>query len=446
MKPNKTDTSQSELFKSRLSNQLNPKGPLFILSQQINWSVFEKEFGSFYRAGPGQPPKPIRLMVGLMMLQHMHGLSDEQVVHQWVQNPYWQYFCGYDYLQWDLPIDPSSMTRWRKRLGIENLEKILAETIMTALKTEAAAPKDLKRVIADTTVMEKNIAFPTDSKLLNRAREQLVDLASECGLKLRQSYARVGRFAALNTGRYAHAKQFKRMRKEVKKLKNYLGRTVRDIERQIKDSLDLQRTFADLLDKAKQLLSQEKTSKDKLYSLHAPEAYCISKGKAGKPYEFGCKVSLVLPHKQGLALSSQALHENQYDGHTLSSSLKKAEKMTQTSIEQAFVDKGYKGHDVEGTKVYISGQKRGMTRTLKKHLKRRSAIEPHIGHMKSEGKLRRNYLKGAIGDAFNAVLCAIGHNLRLIWRHIRSLFVLIWAYLFGNIEIQNDTNQLLLAA
>ena len=313
MKPKKTDTSQSELFKSRLSTQLNPKDPLFILSHQINWSAFEKEFGSFYRAGPGQPPKPIRLMVGLMMLQHMHGLSDEQVVHQWVQNPYWQYFCGYDYLQWELPSDPSSMTRWRKRLGIENLEKILSETIMTALKTEAAAPKDLKRVIADTTVMEKNIAFPTDSKLLNRAREQLVDLASECGLKLRQSYARVGRFAALNTGRYAHAKQFKRMRKEVKKLKNYLGRTVRDIERQIKDSLDLQRTFADLLDKAKQLLSQEKTSKDKLYSLHAPEAYCISKGKAGKPYEFGCKVSLVLTHKQGLALSSQALHENQYD-------------------------------------------------------------------------------------------------------------------------------------
>jgi len=446
MKPNKIDTSQSELFKSRLSTQLNPKDPLFILSHQINWSIFEKEFGAFYRAGPGQPPKPIRLMVGLMMLQHMHGLSDEQVVHQWVQNPYWQYFCGYDYLQWELPSDPSSMTRWRKRLRIENLEKILAETIVTAVKTETVAPRDLKRVIADTTVMEKNIAFPTDSKLLNRAREQLVDLASDCGLKLRQSYTRVGKFAALNAGRYAHAKQFKRMRKEVKKLKNYLGRTVRDIERQLEKSLDLQGTFADLLDKAKQLLSQEKTSKDKLYSLHAPEAYCISKGKAGKPYEFGCKVSLVLTHKQGLALSSQALSENQYDGHTLKSCLKKAEAISQTTIEQAFVDKGYKGHGVEGTQVYISGQKRGMTRTLKKHLKRRSAIEPHIGHMKSEGKLRRNYLKGAIGDAFNALLGAIGHNLRLIWRTIRSLFVLIWAYLFGNLEIKNDTKQPLFAA
>lgn len=443
MKPNKTDTSQFELFKSRLSNQLNPRDPLFVLSHQINWSAFEEQFGPLYKDGPGQPPKPVRLMVGLMMLQHMHGLSDEQVVHQWVQNPYWQYFCGYDYLQWELPSDPSSLTRWRNRLGIENLEKILAETIITAVKTETVAPQDLKRVIADTTVMEKNITFPTDSKLLNRAREQLVELADECGLKLRQSYARVGKFSALNAGRYAHAKQFKRMRKEVKKLKNYLGRTVRDIERQIKDSRDLQVEFMDLLDKAKKLLSQEKTSKDKLYSLHAPEAYCISKGKAGKPYEFGCKVSLVLTHKQGLALSSQALPENQYDGHTLSRSLKKAEALAQTVIAQAFVDKGYKGHDVEGCHVYISGQKRGMTRTLKKHLKRRSAIEPHIGHMKSEGKLRRNYLKGTIGDAFNALLCAIGHNLRLIWRHIRSLFVLIWAYLFDELEIENDTNQLL---
>jgi IS5 family transposase len=445
MKPQKIDTTQSELFKNRLSNQLNPKDPLFILAHQINWSVFEEEFGTLYKAGPGHPPKPVRLMVGLMLLQHMNGLSDEQVVYQWVQNPYWQYFCGYDYLQWELPSDPSSMTRWRNRLGEENLEKILAETIVTAVRTQAVAPQDLKRVIADTTVMEKNISFPTDSKLLNRAREQLVDKAAEAGLNLRQSYARVGKFAALNAGRYAHAKQFKRMRKEVKKLKNYLGRTVRDIERQIKDSVDLQIEFADLLDKAKQLLSQEKKSKDKLYSLHAPEAYCMSKGKAGKPYEFGCKVSLVLTHKQGLALSSQALHENQYDGHTLDSSLKKAEKLSQVLIEQAFVDKGYKGHGIEDKQIYISGQKRGMTRTLKKHLKRRSAIEPHIGHMKSEGKLRRNYLKGTIGDALNALLCAIGHNMRMIWRHIRSLFALILLCLFDNFEIKNDRDEALIA-
>ena len=264
-----------------------------------------------------------------------------------------------------------------------------------------------------------------------------VVLASKCGLKLRQTYARIGRFAALNAGRYAHAKQFKRMKKEVKKLKNFLGRTVRDVERQIQGVPDLQEIFTDLLAMSKRLLSQDKKSKDKLYSLHAPEVYCISKGKAGKSYEFGCKVSLVLTHKQGLALCSQALATNQYDGHVLDSSLKRAEAISQTCIEQAFVDKGYKGHGITDKQVYISGQKRGMTRTLKRHLKRRSAIEPHIGHMKSEGKLRRNYLKGTLGDTLNALLCAIGHNMRMIWRKIRSLFVFIWICLFNNLRIKN---------
>jgi transposase, IS5 family len=438
MKPLKINTAQSELFKNRLSNQLNPREPLFILSGQINWAVFEETFGAEYTDGPGQPPKPIRLMVGLMMLQHMHGLSDEQVVNQWVQNPYWQYFCGYDYLQWELPSDPSSMTRWRNRFGEEGLEKILAETIVTAVKTETVAPKDLKKVIADTTVMEKNISFPTDSKLLNRAREQLVNLALENGLKLRQTYLRNGKAAALNAGRYAHAKQFKRMKKEVKRLKNYLGRVTRDIERKIKGSLDLQTKFAQLLSMSHRLLAQEKKSSNKLYSLHAPEAYCIAKGKAGKPYEFGCKVSLVLTHKQGLALASMALPQNEFDGHTLSKSLQKAEALSRTKLEEGFVDKGYKGHGEENVKIYISGQKRGMTKALKKRLKRRSAIEPQIGHMKSEGKLRRNFLKGTIGDALNAILCAIGHNMRMILRKIRSLFVLIWIRLLRSIKIEID--------
>lgn len=438
MKPNKIDTAQSNLFMNRLSNQLNPRDPLFMMASEVNWSFFEEAFSSHYPDGPGQPPKPVRLMIGLMLLQHMNGLSDEQVVHQWVHNPYWQYFCGYDYLQWDFPCDPSSLTRWRARLGEEGVEKILGQTIVTALKTQTVTPQDLKRVISDTTVMEKNITFPTDTKLLNKAREKLVTLASKFGLKLRQTYARLGRFAALNAGRYAHAKQFKRMRKEVKKLKNFLGRTVRDVERQVQGIPDLQEIFTDLLMMSNRLLSQDKKSKDKLYSLHAPEAYCMSKGKAGKPYEFGCKVSLVLTHKQGLALCSQALGENRYDGHVLADSLKRAEAIAQTSIEQVFVDKGYKGHGITDKQVYISGQKRGMTQALKKHLKRRSAIEPHIGHMKSEGKLRRNYLKGTLGDTLNALLCAIGHNMRMIWRKIRSLFVIIWVCLFNNLGIKNE--------
>ena len=204
MKAQKINTSQDDLFKTRLSTQLNPRNALFILSHQINWSFFEEAFGVHFPEGPGQPPKPIRLIVGLLMLEHMHGLSDDQVVAQWTENPYWQYFCGYDHFQWRLPVDSSSLTRWRGRLGQEGLEKILSETIATAVRTKTVAPSDLKKVIADTTVMEKNVSYPTDSKLLNRAREQLVRLASQQGIKLRQTYARLGRWAALQASRYAH--------------------------------------------------------------------------------------------------------------------------------------------------------------------------------------------------------------------------------------------------
>jgi IS5 family transposase len=442
MKPAKIDTSQSDLFRERLSNQLNPQEPLFILAGQINWSWLEEAFGKEFTQGPGQPPKPIRLMVGLMMLQHMNGLSDEEVVNQWVQNPYWQYFCGFDTFQWKVPADGSSMTRWRKRIGQEGVEKILSQTIVVALRTETVVSKDLRTVIADTTVMEKNITFPTDSKLLNRAREKLTTLAIKNGLTLRQTYKRKGPQAAINAGRYAHAKQFKRMRKEIKKLKNYLGRVTRDIGRKIKGSVALEETFSDLLGMANRLLSQKKDSTHKLYSLHAPETYCVAKGKAHKTYEFGCKVSLVLTHKQGLALASIALAENEFDGHTLHKSLQKAEDLSGFKIVEGFVDKGYKGHGVTDTKIYMSGQKRGITQSIKKRLKRRSAIEPHIGHMKSDGNLRRNFLKGLLGDTLHALLCAVGHNLRMILRKIISLFILFIVNLLAPLRLQNHPHKL----
>lgn len=425
-KPRKIETRQDDLFRTRLSTQLNPKHPLFILTNQIDWPKLEAGFAPLYQAELGYPPLPIRLMVGLMMLQHMEGLSDEQIVMKWIENPYFQYFCGYDHFQWDLPINPSSLTRWRQRIGEKGVEKILGATIDVAKKTNHVTEKDCAQVIADTTVMEKAITHPTDSKLLNRAREKLVALAKKQGLNLRQSYTRVGRDAFSQSCRYGHAGQYKRMAKQVKKLKTYLGRVVRDIER--KAGEEIKPFFADLLDKAKRLLSQTKNSPDKLYSLHAPEVECIAKGKAHKRYEFGCKVSLVVTHKQGLVLSSQALHGNPYDGHTLQTALSHAESMSGVKIQRSFVDQGYKKHGVEDAQVIMAKQK-GLTHSLKRALKRRNAIEPHIGHMKSEGKLGRNYLQGKIGDTLNALLVAIGHNLRLILNYIRCLFAFIISFL-----------------
>ena len=436
MKASRIDNRQEELFQPRLSGQLNQKNELMILSRLIPWDSLESEFSDLYQSNGsvgGQPPKPIRLMIGILLLQHLHNLSDEQVVRGWVENPYWQHFCGYDFLQWEFPINPSSLTRFRQRLGFVRLEKILSLTIAVAVKSEAVKVKDLKKVIVDTTVMPKNIEFPTDSKLYDKARERLVKLAAKNGIALRQNYNLVAKTLLRKISGYLHAKQMKRARKAIKHLRTIVGRVVRDVERKIdssSSSKNLSEIFTPTLVQTKRLLAQERKGKNKLYSLHEPDVACISKGKAHKRYEFGCKVSITTTHKQGLVISSQALPKNPHKGHALKPALESSERITGVEIESAFVDRGYKGHGVESdplrnhTKIFISGQRRGITKSLKKQLKRRSAIEPMIGHMKQEGKLGLCRLKGIIGDQINSLLTGVGHNLRLILNHIRKLLKL----------------------
>jgi IS5 family transposase len=440
MNPSKIDNSQDNLFRSRLSNQLNPKHEMMILSKMINWDDLEVEFSSFHADSGkgGQPPKPVRLMVGLLLLQHLHSLSDEQVVRGFIENPYWQFFCGYDFLQWEFPIDPSSLTRFRNRIGSDAMNRILSLTIKVAVKSEAVAVKDLEKIIVDSTVMPKNIAFPTDSKLYAKARQNLVKLAGKHGITLRQNYNLVAKRLSFQIGRYLHAKQMKRARKAMKKLKVILGRVVRDVERKIALAADhqkiqLEKIFAPQITQTKRLLAQKRADKKKLYSLHEPNVDCISKGKARVRYEFGCKVSLTTTHKQGLVMASQAIAGNPYDGHTLKSAIEESQdncsKFTNIKIKSAFVDKGYKGHGIDpkesGINIFISGQKRHngkkLTQSIKKQLKRRSAIEPMIGHMKNDGRLGLGRLKGIIGDQINAILAAAGHNLRLILNHIRKM-------------------------
>lgn len=439
MQPSQIDNRQEDIFRGRLSSELNPKNELLVLSRLIPWKDLEVEFADLYQSNSsvgGQPPKPIRLMIGILLLQHLHNLSDEQVVRGWVENPYWQHFCGYDFLQWNFPINPSSLTRFRNRLGAARLEKILSLTVSVAVKSEAVAVKDLKKVIVDTTVMPKNIEFPTDSKLYDKARKRLVKLATKSGIELRQNYNLITKTLLRKISGYLHAKQMKRARRSIKHLKTIVGRVVRDVERKIKINPEqkirenLAEIFSPILNQTRQLLLQEKNSKNKIYSLHEPDVACISKGKARQRYEFGCKVSVTTTHKQGLVICSEGLLGNPYDGHTLKPALESSERITGVEIESAFVDKGYKGHGVESdplrnhTKIFISGQKKGITKSLKKQLKRRSAIEPMIGHMNQEGKLGLCRLKGIIGDQINALMTGVGHNLRLILNHIRKLLKL----------------------
>ena len=390
------------------------------LADLLDWSVFDKEFGPLYCPDNGCPGKPTRLLVGLHYLKHGYGLSDEAVVSGWVENPYWQYFCGEVYFQHEAPLDPSSLTRFRQRIGKTGCERILQVTVAAGVQSKAVKPRDFKRVTVDTTVQEKAVSYPTDSKLLNRSRERLVRLCHKQGVVLRQSYARTGPRALQKANRYGHAKQYRRLRREVKRLCTYLGRVVRDIERKIADNTAQQAVFADELALAKRLLAQQKQDKNKLYSLHAPEVECISKGKVAKRYEFGVKASIATTNKSNFVVGGMALPGNPYDGHTLTKALEQVRRLTGQAIDEAFVDRGYRGHDETGATVYISGQKRGIrTQRLKRSLKRRQAIEPVIGHLKSDGLLDRNYLKGTHGDQANVLLSCAGHNLRLILRRLR---------------------------
>lgn len=424
MGPLPSHPSSSELFRQPLIEMLNPKHPLVKLADVIDWTTIEQSFGAHFASTRGRPALPPRLVAGLLYLQHAYDCSDEAVVATWIENPYFQYFTGEIYFQTELPIDPSSLTRWRQRIGEEGVETMLAVTIDAARRIGFVKAASVDKVIVDTTVMPKAIAHPTDSRLLERSRQQLVKLAIEQGLSLRQNYNRQAPKLAAQIGRYAHAKQFKRMKKTLRALKTRVGRVHREVTRQLdRVAPPVRERAAELLARTGRILTQQTKDKHKLYAMHAPEVECISKGKARTPYEFGVKVSIATTLNEGLVVGMRSMPGNPYDGHTLEETLEQVGILAERAPTTAIVDKGYRGVEVEGVRILRSGQRRGITRTLKAMIKRRSAIEPTIGHMKMDGRLGRNPLKGALGDALHAVLCGAGHNLRLLMKKLR----LLWA-------------------
>jgi IS5 family transposase len=426
------DTGQTDLLRSRLDAIIDMGHPLVKLAATIDWKFLEQRFGAVYEDGTGRPPLPTRLMAGLAILKHSYDLSDEVLCECWVENPYYQFFCGEEFFQHRLVFDRSSLTRWRQRMGEERLQALLQESLSVATKTEAIKPSDLNRIIVDTTVQPKNVMFPTDARLLNRARETLVRLAQRGGIKLRQSYVRVGKFALIKHQRYAHAKQFKRANRALKKLGTYLGRVIRDVTRKLDGSIDpLSQIALDrMLRLSRRVLDQKQRQRGpKVYSLHAPEVECIGKGKAHRPYEFGVKVSVAttLSHAKGgqFVTHVKALPGNPYDGHTLKTVIPEIEALIGNTIERILLDKGYRGHNAPPDykfRVFISGQKRRVTSKIKRELRRRAAVEPVIGHLKAEHRMGRNYLWHRTGDAINAILAAIGYNFRRLIRWL-SLFL-----------------------
>ena len=344
------DSGQNDLFRARLDQIVDMDHSLAKLGRAIDWRFLETRFGAVYSDKAGHPPLPTRLMAGLSILKHMHDLSDEDLCVRWVENPYYQLFCGEEFFRHKLTFDRSSLTRWRQRMGEERLVALIQKSLSVATRTGAAKPADFSKVIVDTTVQPKAVAFPTDARLMHRARERLVKLARKTGVSLRQSYERVGKHALIAHQRYAHAKQFKRANRALKTIRTYLGRVIRDIVRRIEGEAELESVFAHPLMLACRVREQRQHQRGKkIYSLHAPEVECIGKGKAHRPYEFGVKLSIAtsLNRSRGgqFIAHAKALPGNPYDGHTLATVIPEIETQIGANLTRIVADRGYRGHN-----------------------------------------------------------------------------------------------------
>jgi len=264
-------------------------------------------------------------MVALHYLKYSCDLSDEEVVGGWVENPYWQYLSGMKFFEHELPIHPSSMTRWRKRIGEGGMEEMLQETPGNRPAYESGENQPTATHQRRYHGPGERHPLPTDARLYDRARQRLVAEAKKRGIILHQNYNRNARELVCQQSRYAHARQMKRAQSCTRKLKTYLGRVIRDIERKCScpdGSLD------DILQVSRRIFSQKRNDKNKVYSVHESSVECMSKGKAHKRFEFGCKVSVAATSRGGWFVGAQAFHGNPYDGHTLADTLAQVERIS----------------------------------------------------------------------------------------------------------------------
>lgn len=464
-----------DFFRARLDGMVDPRHPLAALGRRMPWSQIEASLAPLFARkarmgkaredadmfGPtlvvaaggvsraGRPRLPIRLMVSLLYLKHAFNESDESVVERWSENVVWQLFSGMEYYQSKLPCDATQLGRFRRVLGEAGVEQLLKTTIEAAVAMKAVKPVELERVTVDTTVQEKAIAHPTDSRLLEVARAKIARLAKRAGLKLKMTHEREGQSLRRRAGGYAHAKQFKRLRQVLRRQRTILGVLLREVQRKMSMLAQAaQDQLKPWLERAERIRSQRTHDKNKLYALHAPEVECISKGKARKPYEFGVKVSLAVAHKSGLIVGARSFPDNPFDGHTLSAQLEQTSTLLQdigVKPKVAVVDLGYRGVDADIAPVELihRGKYKSLNALQRRWLKRRQAIEPTIGHAKHDHRMDKCWLKGSEGDALHAVLCAAGFNIRWLLRalrrqllagglkHVYSALIAVWAGLLA---------------
>ena len=431
---------QQDLFKTRLMDLINLGHPLVKLANEFSWDKMELEFQNLY-SGQGRPSIPIRKIAGLLLLKAMFKESDESVVERWIENPYWQHFTGEDFFQNKQPFDPSEFVHFRKRLKETGLEFLLSQTV--ALHPEA---KNEKEVQIDTTVQEKNITFPTDAKLAKKVIDNCTKIAEKEGIKQRQTYKRVAKQHLRDAYFGHHPKRKKKATMARKKLRTIGNRVVRELERKLPGHL--QKHYGAEFNNYKKALSQERKSKDKIYSLHEPQTACIAKGKAHKAYEFGAKVCVVRGRKTGVITSVKRFVGNPHDSKTLEESLAQSERVRKhiggARPGIAGTDRGFRGKtDVGGTQILLPNNRKESSRykqeVARKRFRDRAAIEPTISHLKRNHALGLNFLKGVAGDIHNALLAGTGYNLKLRYNQIKEQIVL-WLNKWLNFSAEKNNH------
>ena len=410
--------TQFDFFKITLKSLVRENHPLIILSHKMDWGAIDAEFAQYYSL-EGRPSVPTRTMVALLLLKSMFDEADETLIPRWVENPYWQYFCGEQFFKHTPPCDPSDLVHFRKRIQKYGLEFILK--VSAGLHGKEA----LEEVVTiDTTAQEKDITFPTDAKLAVAILKECWRLAQKSPLKLHQSYTRKTSEAKLLLRFGNHPKKKKQARQAVKDLRRYARKVIGQLRNHLpKDVLEQSRQRFERYDK---ILSQGRKDSHKIYSLHEPDVYCMSKGKAHKPYEFGCKVSLAVTAGSGIIVGTTSFETNKSDVHTLEETLTQVKYITGKLPKEAICDRGYRGRKkVEDTIISIpkplpASSSRYAKEKVRLKFRRRAAIEPIIGHLKHDHRMERNFLKGLYGDFVNCVLAAAGFNLKKMLRKIAS--------------------------
>ena len=416
--------NQSDLFKPLLVDFIDMRHELVLLSNKIDWKHLEKELSVYY-SNKGQPSMPIRFMSGCLLLKRYYNLGDETLAEAWEMNPYMQYFCGYSHFEHKFPCDPSDFVHFRKRLGVEGIEKIFVHTV--ELHGEKIKSEQL---LSDTTVQENNITYPTDSKLAKQIIDKCNTIAEKESIPQRQNYKRVSKQLLRDSYNSQHPRRKKKAKKSMKKLKTIAGRLVRELERKLSE--EKLKEYQSDLDLFTQVLNQKKEDKNKIYSLHKPFTSCISKGKAHKKYEFGNKIGLMINPKELVVLGIESYEGNPHDSRTIEPLLNQMERNLNYQPKEVIYDRGGRGiPEING--VQISTPKPPLKRDnqyqkakKRKKFRRRAAIEPVIGHLKKEFRMGENYLHGEDSPKINALLAAAGWNLKKLAKKLKE--ILFWLF------------------